>query len=225
MGCNGRVKRKRVHIARGCVSGGGAHTHTKGAPASDIEHKLRWRRRRLHHHNRGMSTSSSAVRPRRAELYRPAAAADAACGIDCGTAPAEHPHRRPRRYALHTRRTHTHARNWRGTEKSNKPNSSAAREAIAHFSFFSSCLTGAIIRIHKHTHTHTHTHTLCTICLIQRVISLFVFVTYRLTRTRKPLLAATDRWVVIIGVRRIFLRGVPNRFSVGNVLHCIFFLV
>lgn len=108
MGCNGRVKRKRVHIARGCVSGGGAHTHTKGAPASDIEHKLR--RRRLHHYNRGMSTSSSVVRPRRAELYRPAAAADAACGIDCGTAPAEHPHRRPWRYALHTRRAHTHAR-------------------------------------------------------------------------------------------------------------------
>jgi len=62
----------------------------------------------LHHYNRGMSTSSSAVRPRRAELCRPAAAADSACGIDCGTAPAEHPHRRPRRYALHTRRAHTH---------------------------------------------------------------------------------------------------------------------
>ncbi|XP_029346741.1 calcium/calmodulin-dependent protein kinase type II delta chain isoform X12 [Acyrthosiphon pisum] len=54
-----------------------------------------------------MSTSSSAGYPRRAELCRSAAAADAACGIDCGTAPAEHPHRRPRRYALHTRRTHT----------------------------------------------------------------------------------------------------------------------
>jgi hypothetical protein len=62
----------------------------------------------LHHYNRGMSTSSSAIRPRRAELCRPAAAADAVCGIDCGTAPAEHPHRRPRRYALHTRLTHTH---------------------------------------------------------------------------------------------------------------------
>lgn len=32
----------------------------------------------------------------------------AACGIDCGTAPAKHPHRRPRRYALHTQ-TRAHA--------------------------------------------------------------------------------------------------------------------
>lgn len=83
--CNSRRRRRR-------------RAHTKGAPASDIEHSggggfsttLRG----------GMSTSSSTARPRRAELCRTAAAA--ACGIDCGTAPAEHPHRRPRRYALHT---------------------------------------------------------------------------------------------------------------------------
>lgn len=82
---------------------------TKGAPASNIEHK--WRQRQLSSTRpyRGMSTSSSAIRPRRAEHCRSAAAA-AACGIDCGTAPAEHPHRRPRRYALHIQHTQTRRR-------------------------------------------------------------------------------------------------------------------
>lgn len=77
------------------------------------------------------------------------------------------------RLAAKKKKTNTSERNGRGTEKSNKPNSSAAREAIAHFSFF---FLPACRCNYPDPQTQIHiTH--CTICLIQKVVCLFVFVT------------------------------------------------